>query len=157
MVFVCKIQALVVKIFVLSVPVFSVSLDIDREDQDDLFAQLLSSALFLEKYFAHSDLLGCHDTNTTIINMADFIWRHCLFNDKFIVFTSCYKIIVNHTDSSLCSPTNFMDFPWEVSSDQSGSNHFLILIKSLAPGVEEKPSTGSYIRLIGQSLQNCGS
>ena len=31
-----------------------------------------------------------------------------------------------------------MDFPWEVSSDQSGSDHFLILIKSLAPWVAEE-------------------
>ena len=81
-----KIQAVAVKISLQkSITMslyFTLSQDIDREDQDDLFAQFLSSTLLLENYFAHSDLLGCHDTDTTIINTADFIWRHCLFNDK---------------------------------------------------------------------------
>ena len=119
---------------------FPPSQDIDRRDLDALFAQLPSPTLLLGDFNAHSDLWGCHDTNTNGITVEDFIARHglCVFNDKSSTYLHPATGSFSAIDLSLCSPTIFMDFQWEVSHDQHGSDHFPIFIKSLAPQVADK-------------------
>ena len=119
---------------------FPPSQDIDKEDLEDLIAQLPSPTQLLGDFNAHNDLWGCHDTNTNGIIIEDFIGRHglCLFNDKSPTYLHPATGSFSAIDLSLCSPTIFMDFQWEVSRDQCGSDHFPIFIKTLVPQVEDR-------------------
>ena len=119
---------------------FPPSQDIDRDALDNLFAQLPSPTLLLGDFNAHNDLWGCRDTNANGNTMEDFIGRHglCLFNDKSPTYLHPATGYFSAIDLSLCSPTIFMDFQWEVGCDQCGSDHFPIFITSLVPQVEDK-------------------
>ena len=52
----------------------------------------------------------------------------CLLNDKSPTYIHPTSASFTSIDLSLCSASVFLDCTWQVYSDQSGSDHFSILI-----------------------------
>ena len=77
----------------------------------------------------HSDLWG--SSSNSLGNKVEHLLESssiCLLNDKSPTY--CHPVSGSFTsiDLSLCSASLFLDFTWQVHSDQCGSDHFPILI-----------------------------
>ena len=107
-------------------PCFNVA----QSDLDNLVNQLPAPFYLLERFDAHSDLWGCSSSNS-LGNKVEHLLESsniCLLNDKSPTYFHPATRSFTSIDLSLCSASIFLDFAWQVHSDQCGSDHFPIFI-----------------------------
>ena len=103
-----------------------------QTDLDDLVRQLPAPYIVLGDFNGHNTLWGSKDTNRRGKTIEDFINANnlCIFNDKRNTYlhpaTGSYTAI----DLSLCHPSIYLDFTWDVGDDLCGSDHFPIFFTS---------------------------
>ena len=104
--------------------------NVAQSDLDNLVNQLPAPFLFIGDFNAHSDLWGCSSSNS-LGNKVEHLLESsniCLLNDKSPTYFHPASGSFTSIDLSLCSASVFLDFAWQVHSDQCGSDHFPILI-----------------------------
>ena len=114
--------------------------DIDKNELKKLIDQLPRPFILLGDFNSHNTLWGCKDTNKKgqmlekVINENDM----CQLNNG--AFTYVNPSSGNHsaTDLSICDPTDYMDFAWNVYDDTCGSDHFPFLIQRPEARSEKK-------------------
>ena len=107
-------------------PCFNVA----QTDLENLVDQLPAPYLFIGDFNAHSDLWGCSSSNS-LGNKVEHLLESsniCLLNDKSPTYFHSASGSFSSIDLSLCSVSIFLDFTWQVHSDQCGSDHFPIFI-----------------------------
>ena len=103
-------------------------------------SQLTAPYILLGDFNAHSRLWGCHDTNRLgeviekVVENADL----CILNDGSSTYLHPASGSFSAIDLSICSPSIFMDFKWEVYNDQCGSDHFPVFLTSTEPLPQER-------------------
>ena len=96
--------------------------------------------ILLGDFNAHSKLWGCRDTNRLgeviekVVETADL----CILNDGSSTYLHPASGSFSAIDLSICSPSIFMDFKWEVHNDQCGSDHFPVFLTSTKPIPQER-------------------
>ena len=108
--------------------------DIDKNELKKLIGQLPRPFILL------GDFSICKDMNKKGKMLEKVINENmCLLNN--IAFTYVNPSSGNHSDIdlSLCDPTAYMDFAWNVYGDTCGSDHFPILIQSPKASGEKTP------------------
>ena len=103
--------------------------NVAQNDLDNLVNQLPAPFLFIGDFNAHSDLWGCPSSNS-LGNKVEHLESSniCLLNDKLPTYFHLASGSFTSIDLSLCSASVFLDFTWQVHSDQCSSDHFPILI-----------------------------
>ena len=104
--------------------------NVAQSDLDNLVNQLPAPFLFIGDFNAHSDSWGCSSSNS-LGNKVEHLLESsniCLLNDKSPTYFHPASGSFTSIDLSLCSASVFLDFAWQVHSDQCGSDHFPILI-----------------------------
>ena len=76
----------------------------------------------------------------------------CLLNDKSPTYFHPATGSFTSIDLSSCSASVFLDFTWQVHSDQCGSDHFPILIDVVKSMPKDNVPRWNLNRLIGQNL-----
>ena len=102
----------------------------NNAQSDNLVNQLPAPFLFIEDFNAHSDLCGCSSSDS-LGNKVEHLLESsniCLLNDKSPTYFHPASGSFTSIDLSLCSASVFLDFEWQVNSDQCGSDHFPIFI-----------------------------
>ena len=104
--------------------------NVAQSDLENLVNQLPAPFLFIGDFNAQSDLWGCSPSNS-LGNKVEHPLESsniCLFNDKSPTYLHPASGSFTSVDLSLCSAAVFLDFAWQVHSDQCGSDHFPIFI-----------------------------
>ena len=104
--------------------------NVAQSDLDNLVNQLPAPFLFIGDFNAHSDLWGCSSSDS-LGNKLEHLLESpniCLLNYKSPTYFHPATGSFTSIDLSLCSASVFLDFTWQVHSDQCGSDHFPILI-----------------------------
>ena len=103
---------------------------LDSRELDDLVVQLPSPFILLGDMNAHNISWGNNDTNNKGLKIEKLIADHdlCLWNDGSPTYIHPATGSFSAIDLSLCSPSLFMDFEWEVHDDLCGSGHFPTLL-----------------------------
>ena len=70
-----------------------------------------------------------------VINENDM----CLLNNGAFTYVNPSRGNHSAIDLSICDPTDYMDFAWNVYDDSCGSDHFPILIQSSETSGEKTP------------------
>lgn len=106
----------------------------DRE-LDSLLGELPSPVLLLGDFNAHSNIWGCKHTDNKGQQVENFLSRHdlCLLNDQSPTYLHPASGSFSSLDLSICSPSIFMDFEWNVWNDQCGSDHYPIGLSINSP------------------------
>ena len=104
---------------------------------ENLVTQLPQPFLLLGDMNGHSLQWGSDNTNIQGKVLEDFISDNdlCVLNTGSPTFCSPAGSLT-HVDLSLCVPSLFLDFEWEVLEDLCGSDHFPIFISFLKPSEE---------------------
>ena len=103
--------------------------NVTQSDIDNLVNQLPAPFLFIGDFNAHSDLWGYSSSNSLGNKVEHLEYPNiCLLNDKSPTNFHPASGSFTSIDLSLCSATVFLDFTWQVHSDQCGSDQFPILI-----------------------------
>ena len=113
----------------------SPSLKLDISDLYKLIDQLPASYILLGNFNSHNTLWGCRDMNPKGRKMEDLINKTnlSLFNDGTYTYIHPATGSKSAIDLTLCHPTLFLDFKWEVNNDLCGSDHFPIFLQSTVP------------------------
>ena len=106
---------------------------------DDLLAQLPTPYIIMGDFNGHSPLWGSTDTTIKGRILEDFISSNdlCLFNDGSNTYLHPGYGTYTAIDLTICDPSLYLDFTWEVTEDLSGSDHFPIFLKSIDQSVPE--------------------
>ena len=106
--------------------------DIDKNELKKLINQLPRPFILLGDFYSHNTLWECKDRNKKgkmlekVINETDM----CLLNNGGFSYVNPSSRNHSAIDLSLCDPTAYMDFAWNMYDDTCGSDHFLILSQS---------------------------
>ena len=113
---------------------------INQVDLDKLLDQLPTPYLLLGDFNGHNLLWGSNPTNRRGQQVETFINKHdlCILNDNSITYIHPATGSQTAIDLSLCDPSLFLDFTWEVGDDLCGSDHFPIFLKYNGPNLNEK-------------------
>ena len=97
---------------------------------DQLVSQLPAPFIILGDFNAHSDLWGDQQLRPDGKIIEDFIANNDLnvFNDGSFTYLHPGNGSWSAIDLSLCSPSLYLDFKWNVDNDQHGSDHFPIVL-----------------------------
>ena len=98
--------------------------NVAQSDIDNLVNQFPAPFLFIGDFNAHSDLWGCSSSNS--LDKVEHLLESsniCLLNDKSPTYFHPASGSFTSIDLSV-----FLDFTWQVHSDQCGSGHFPIFI-----------------------------
>ena len=103
------------------------------EHLQSLLGQLPSPYLLVGDFNSHSILWGCGDNNNRGEIIKDVIIKNdlCLTNDKSYTYLHIATGHFSSLDLSLCHQSLFLDFDWSVYDDQSGSDHFPVIIENV--------------------------
>ena len=102
------------------------SYSLGGDELDKLVEQLPSPYILLGDLNAHNISWGNSDTNSKGKKVEKFIADNdlCLWNDGSPTYIHPATGCVSAIDLSICSPSLFIDFDWEVHDDLCGSDHF---------------------------------
>ncbi len=105
------------------------------KELDDLLSQLPVPFILLGDFNGHSLQWGCKDNNNKGKIIEEFIAKHdlCIFNDKSHTYLHPATGLYSSLDLTLCSPSLYLDFNWEVGDDLCGSDHFPVFLQSKGP------------------------
>ena len=105
--------------------------EIDEQEIDNLITQLPSPHLLLGDFNAHSKLWGCSQNSRRGNIIEDVIDKHdlCYLNDKTATHVCVASKSTSAIDLSLCHPSLYLDFNWEVGEDLCGSDHYPIFLQ----------------------------
>ena len=95
-------------------------------DFDNLVTQLSPPILLLGDFNAHSRLWGCSKTNVCGKLVEDILLKHnlSLLNDGSYTYLHPAAGSSSAIDLSIVTPSLYLDFCWQVITDQHGSDHF---------------------------------
>jgi len=101
-------------------------------DFDNLTTQLPPHILLLGDFNAHSSLWGCSKTDVRGKLVEDILLKRnlCLLNDGSYTYLHPATGSLSAVDLNIATPSLYLDFSWQVISDQHGSDHFPICIHS---------------------------
>jgi len=104
----------------------------NSSDVDNLITQLPPPILLLGDFNAHSSSWGCSKTDNRGKLVEDILLKHnlSLLNDGSYTYLHPATGSLSAIDLSITSPSLYLDFSWQVISDQHGSDHFSICIHS---------------------------
>ena len=112
------------------------------EDFEHVVSQLPKPYILLGDFNAHNRLWGSLNNNNEGQVIEELIDKQnlCLLNDGQPTFYSAAAGSKTHIDLTMCTPSIFTDFSWEVTNDTQDSDHFPILISSNShnPDVPQK-------------------
>ena len=128
-------------------PCFNVA----QSDLDNLVNQLHAPFLFIGDFNAHSNLWGWPLSNNLGNKVEHLESSVSLLNDRSPTYFHPASGSFTSIDLSLCSASVFLDFTWQVHSDQCGSDHFPILLIELRVCLRIMFLVGILKRLIGQN------
>jgi ribonuclease HI len=99
---------------------------LDSRELDDLVNQLPSPFILLGDMNAHNINWGNTNTNSKGEKLEKLISDHdlCLWNDGSPTYIHPATGSFSAIDLTICSPSLFLDFEWEVHEDLCGSDHF---------------------------------
>ena len=114
---------------------------VSKAQLEALILQLPRPFLLLGDFNGHSPYWGSDVSNTQGKVIEDFISDHnlCILNTGSPTFCASSGSLT-HIDVSICDPSLFLEFEWQVHSDLCGSDHFPILLSSNRD-VEESSNT----------------
>ena len=112
---------------------------IKLSDLDQLIQQLPEPFLLLGDMNGHHTLWGCSDINEQGELLQQFLENNnlCIFNDKSHTYLHPATGRYSALDLSLCTPSIFLDFQWQVYEDTYGSDHFPIALTPTIPVNED--------------------
>jgi len=101
-------------------------------DFGNLITQLPPPILLLGDFNTHSSLWGCCKTDVRGKLVEDIMLKHnlSLLNDGSYTYLHPATGSLSAIDLSIATPSLYLDFSWQVISDQHGSDHFPICIHS---------------------------
>ena len=108
---------------------------IKSEDLDSLVTELTGPYLLLGDLNAHSTLWG-NQTNNALGDTVEKFVEHndlSLLNDQSATYLHPATGSFSSIDLSLCSPSLFLDFHWNVHNDQCGSDHYPVFLRINKP------------------------
>jgi len=110
----------------------SPSSKLNINDFDILITQLPLPILLLGDFNAHSSLWDCSKTNVRGKLVEDILLKHnlSLLNAGTYTYLHPATGSLSAIDLSIATPSLYLDFSWQVISDQHGSDHFPICIHS---------------------------
>lgn len=99
---------------------------------DELVNQLPTPILLLGDFNAHNVAWGSPTTGTKGSHLLKTIEKHDLIpmNNKKPTHLCPRTGTLRNIDITLCSPSLYLTYSWEVHSDTCGSDHYPILIRS---------------------------
>ena len=103
-----------------------------RKQIEDLVSQLPTPYIIVGDFNGHNPLWGCNDINDTGQILEDLISVNniCLMNNKKSTYLHPATGNYSSLDLSLCHPSVFLDYSWDIHDDQCGSDHFQIVSKN---------------------------
>ena len=106
---------------------------------EDLLKKLPSPYILLGDFNGHNTLWRCSENNSRGTLIEDFITKNdiCLMNDKSYTYIHPATGKSSSLDLSLCHPSLYLDFEWNVNDDQHGSDHFPVVIESIISSEED--------------------
>ncbi len=108
---------------------------------NNLLFQLPKPCLLLGNLNAHNHLWSNRpETDARGRSVEDLITRHnmCLWNDDSPTYLHPATGSLTSIDLSICSPTLFLDYTWNVEEDQYGSNHYPLVLNGHFPAPDER-------------------
>jgi hypothetical protein len=104
----------------------------NSNDLLNLTTQLMPPVLLLGDFNAHGTLWGCRVTDRKGNQIEDLLAKSgmCLLNNKSATYLHPATGTYSSIDLSICDPSLFLDFNWQVYDDLCGSDHFPILLQS---------------------------
>ena len=114
--------------------------ELTQGELDRLVDQLPEPFLLVGDLNAHSPLWGCQNLDRLgkIVEQMIDHFDLCILNSNTMTYIHPASGSKTAIDLSVCSPTIFMDFQWNVHNDQCGSDHFPILIETVRCLPEER-------------------
>ena len=99
---------------------------------EELIRQLPKPFVLLGDFNSHSTLWGCKDTDKKGKQIENILNRNnlCLYNTKEPTHINLTNGSQSSIDLSICDPSSFLDFSWEVYEDLCGSDHYPIVLKN---------------------------
>ena len=119
----------------LMMSIVTLNTDFNPKDLQNVIHQLPSPFILMGDFNGHHTLWGCEDVNNRGQQLEDLILKNdlILFNDKSHTYFHSASGTLISIDLTLCSPSLFLDFYWEVGPDPCGSDHFPILLENDGP------------------------
>ena len=99
------------------------------KDLQNVIDQLPSPFILMGNFNGHHTWWGCEDVNNRGQQLEDLI----LLNDKSHTYFHSASGSCTSIELTLCSPSLFLDFSWNVGPDPCGSDHFPILLENDGP------------------------
>ena len=105
---------------------------LDNRELDELIEQLPSPFILLGDMNAHNINWGNSSTNNKGEKIEKLLSDHdlCIWNDGSPTYIHPATGSFSAIDLSICSPSLFLDFKWEVHDDLCGSDHFPTFLHS---------------------------
>ena len=104
----------------------------------NLVSQLPTPFILLGDFNAHSTIWGNNSNDARGDDVEKLIsdFNLCLLNDKTHTFVHSGLGTTSSIDLTICSPSLYLDFQWQVADDLYSSDHFPIILNSITPTVE---------------------
>ena len=106
---------------------------------DQLLQQLPRPFILIDDFNSHNIIWRCKEINKKgkilekIINENNL----CLLNIGMQTYINPFSRNTSAIDLTICDPSIYMDFSWQVYDDTCGSNHFPILLINIKPTGEK--------------------
>ena len=115
----------------------SPSCAISRHDLDDLAIQLPAPYVIMGDFNSHNPMWGSSNLNDKGRVVEDFVAANglCIFNDGTNTYLHPGYGTYTAIDLTICDPSLFVDFTWDVLEDSHGSDHFPIVLCNVVPSV----------------------
>ncbi len=117
------------------------SANVDPTELNNLLFQLPKPCLLLGDLNAHNHLWSNRpETDARGRLVEDLITRHnmCLWNDDSPTYLHPATGSLTSIDLSICSPTLFLDYTWNVEEDQYGSDHYPLVLNGHFPAPDKR-------------------
>ena len=110
-----------------------------KKQLEDLTSQLPTPFILLGDFNGHNPMWGCNDFNNVGTIIEDFISANniCLMNNKKATYLHPATGHYSALDLTLCHPTVYLDYSWDVHDDTCGSDHFPIILQNISTSVNE--------------------
>ena len=114
--------------------------DINKSKLDDLVNQLPTPYIIVGDFNGHNPLWGCSDYNNMGKTLEDFIAHNdiCLMNNKKATYLHPATGHYSALDLTLCHPSLYLDYSWDVHDDLCGSDHFPIILNNESINLNDK-------------------
>ena len=112
-----------------------------KDDLEHIYSQLPAPVMLVGDFNSHHTSWGNTYNSTKGNEIEKFITENSLsiMNDGSYTFLHSGNGTRTAIDLSICHPSLFLDFKWNIGEDLCGSDHYPIFIEPILPSPDESP------------------